>query len=61
MKTMSPPFSIKGKYNTSNGDYSAKSWPICKTDIFEILIERTTRFPYWKLNLVKVEGSYEGF
>ena len=40
----------------------AKSWPICKkSDIFEILIQWTTRSLYWKLNLVKVEGSYEGF
>ena len=49
-------------YKFSNVDYSVKPWPICKkSDIFEILIERTTRSPYWKLNLVKVEGSYEGF
>ena len=61
-ETMSPPFSIKGKYNTSNGDYSAKSWSIFKkSPISGILIHWTTRSLYWKLNLVKVEGRYEGF
>ena len=34
---------------------SAKSWSICKkSGIFELLVERTTRFRYWTLNLVKV-------
>ena len=61
-ETMSPPFSIKGKYNTSNGDYSAKSWSIFKkSPISGILIHWTIRSLYWKLNLVKVEGRYGGF
>ena len=46
----------------SNSHSSAKSWPFLKKSaISEILIERTTRSLYWKLNLVKVEGRYEGF
>ena len=46
----------------SNGHNSAKSWLICKkSDISELLIPCTTRFWYWTLNLVKFEGSYEGF
>ena len=32
-----------------------------KSGSFELLAACTTRFSYWKLNLVKIRVSYEGF